>query len=56
MREVLEARIEQWGFLVRTASHVQAARELVDAFDPHVVISDLVLPDASGLTLLASLW
>lgn len=55
MREVLQARIEQWGFTVRVASQVRTAREIVSTFDPHVVISDLVLPDATGLTLLESL-
>lgn len=55
MREVLEARLEQWGFPVRTAASVQAARDLVVSFDPHVVISDLVLPDATGLALLTAL-
>ena len=55
MREVLQARIEGWGFTVRTAETVQQARALVAAFDPHLVISDLVLPDATGLALLEQL-
>lgn len=55
MREVLEARLEQWGFPVRTAASARAARDLVVSFDPHVVISDLVLPDATGLALLTAL-
>lgn len=55
MREVLQARIERWGFPVRTAESVQAARVLVGTFDPQLVISDLVLPDATGLTLLEHL-
>lgn len=55
MREVLQVRLEQWGFPVRTASTVQRARDLVASFEPHVVISDLVLPDATGLALLEAL-
>ncbi|NLE85067.1 MAG: sigma-54-dependent Fis family transcriptional regulator [Myxococcales bacterium] len=55
MREVLQVRLEQWGFPVRTAPTVQRARELVASFCPHVVISDLVLPDATGLALLEAL-
>jgi DNA-binding NtrC family response regulator len=55
MREVLQARLEGWGFPVRTAETVQQARALVGAFDPHLVISDLVLPDATGLALLEHL-
>jgi DNA-binding NtrC family response regulator len=52
VREVLQARLEQWGFPVRTASTVQLASSLLISFDPHVVISDLVLPDATGIALL----
>ncbi|MBX3217326.1 MAG: sigma-54-dependent Fis family transcriptional regulator [Labilithrix sp.] len=55
MREVLETRLEDWGFPVRTAGTVAAARPLLSSFDPHVVISDLMLPDATGLALLESL-
>jgi DNA-binding NtrC family response regulator len=55
MREVLQARLEGWGFPVRTAETVQQAKALVAAFDPHLVISDLVLPDATGLALLEHL-
>jgi DNA-binding NtrC family response regulator len=55
MREVLQARIAGWGFPVRTAETVQRARDLVASFDPHLVISDLVLPDATGLALLEHL-
>ncbi len=55
MREVLQARLAQWGYSVRTASSVQQASQLVDSFAPHVVISDLVLPDATGIALLDSI-
>lgn len=37
-----------------TASTVQSAMGLLAGFDPHVVISDLVLPDATGISLLES--
>ncbi len=55
MREVLQARIERWGYPVRTAETVACARALVASFDPDLVISDLVLPDATGLALLEQL-
>lgn len=55
MREVLLVRIEQWGFTVSAASCVRQARDLVASLDPHVLISDLVLPDATGMDLLRSL-
>jgi two-component system response regulator HydG len=52
LREVLQARLEQWGFPVRTASTVELGKTLLTSFDPHVVISDLVLPDATGISFL----
>ena len=55
MREVLQARLERWGYEVRLAENVGQARTMVAQFDPHVVISDLVLPDATGLDLLHAL-
>jgi DNA-binding NtrC family response regulator len=55
MREVLQARLERWGFDVQLAENVQQARSAVAQFEPHVVISDLVLPDATGLDLLQAL-
>ncbi len=55
MREVLLARIEQWGFAVSAASCVREARDLVGTLEPHVLISDLVLPDATGMDLLRTL-
>jgi len=55
MREVLSARLERWGYEVRTADCAAAARTEVDAFLPDVVVCDLVLPDATGLDLLDAL-
>lgn len=55
MREVLQARLSEWGFDVRTAATVRAARMIASSFDPHVVVSDLVMPDDTGMGLLESL-
>ena len=55
MREVLQVRLSEWGFDVRTAASVRAARAAVASFDPHVVISDLVMPDDTGMGLLEAL-
>lgn len=52
MREVLQARLERWGFAVSTAESVAQAGEQIATLDPDVVISDLVLPDGTGLDLL----
>ena len=55
MREVLSTRLEERGFEVATAESGQQAREQVDVYQPDIVISDVVLPDVSGLDLLQTL-
>ena len=55
MREVLSARLERWGYEVVVAETVAEARSLAMSFLPDVVLSDLVLPDATGLDLLEAL-
>ncbi|NHZ73211.1 MAG: response regulator [Nitrospirae bacterium] len=55
MREVLEMRLKQWGFEVVLAKDAAEARALAEERDPDAVISDLVLPDSSGLDLVKSL-
>ncbi len=52
MREVLEFRLPPWGFDVSLASCGEEARNLAESMDPDVVISDVVLPDVTGLELL----
>ena len=55
MREVLEMRLKQWGFEVVVAKNAVEALALVEERNPDAVISDLVLPDNSGLDLVRSL-
>jgi DNA-binding NtrC family response regulator len=55
MREVFEMRLQGWGFDVRTAGDGHAAAELAQSYDPDIVISDVVMPELSGLDLLRSL-
>jgi len=55
MREVLLARLERWGYSCTAVDNVAAAKGAVDTFHPDVVISDLVMPDATGLDLLEAL-
>ena len=55
MREVLSARLGRWGYEVQTAETATAARALAESFRPDVVVSDLVMPDATGLDLLQAL-
>ena len=55
MREVLEMRLKQWGFEVVLAKNAAEARAIAEERAPDAVISDLVLPDSSGLDLVESL-
>jgi DNA-binding NtrC family response regulator len=55
MREVLEMRLGSWGFDVRVAATGMEGRSLAEECNPDIVISDVVMPELSGLELLASL-
>ena len=55
IREVLETVLTEWGYQVRLASDGSEARELVESYDPEIVISDVVVPQLSGLDLLRCL-
>ncbi|HEX9106375.1 MAG TPA: response regulator, partial [Longimicrobiales bacterium] len=55
VREVLRLRIEAWGPRVVQAGDVAEAERAMAATPPDVVVSDVVMPDASGLELLARL-
>ncbi|MDX1383373.1 MAG: sigma-54 dependent transcriptional regulator, partial [Thermoanaerobaculia bacterium] len=54
MREVLAQRLGGWGFAVRTAESVAEARDELRAAAPDCVVSDVMLPDGSGLDVLRS--
>ncbi len=53
MREVLQRRLRGRGFRVRTAADGEEAVRLAAQFAPDAILSDVVLPDLSGLDLLA---
>lgn len=55
MRLVLEMRLQDWGFDVRVAGDGAAGERLAASFEPDIVISDVVMPELSGLQLLRSL-
>jgi len=55
IREVLRIRLESWGYRVKQAKDAGQARELVRSYNPKLVISDVVMPETSGLELLRSL-
>jgi DNA-binding NtrC family response regulator len=55
MREVLAVRLEEWGHTVATAFDARTAQEALRRTAVDAVVSDVRLPDASGIELLRSL-
>jgi DNA-binding NtrC family response regulator len=55
MRDVLEMRVQEWGFDVLVAADASEARELVRNEQPDLVLSDVVMPGVSGVDLLREL-
>ncbi len=55
IREVLRIRLQSWGYQVEQAADAGRAGELIRSYNPALVISDVVMPEISGLELLRSL-
>ncbi len=55
MREVLQMRLQEWGFDVCLAEDGVQGKELAESYDPDIVISDVIMPQVSGMDLLRSL-
>ncbi len=55
MREVLELRLSRAGFEIQVAENGQEARKCAEYFEPDIVLSDVVLPDTTGVRLLEDL-
>jgi len=51
-RESLARLVGQWGYDVETAASGEEALQMVETHRPAVVLTDLVLPEMDGLTLL----
>jgi DNA-binding response OmpR family regulator len=51
-RDVLELRLQRWGYLVKTAERADQGMDLARSWNPDLVLSDVVMPEASGIQLL----
>jgi two-component system response regulator PilR (NtrC family) len=54
-REVLGMRIERWGYSVRVARGAREAKDLVHSWHPHHIVSDVVMPEETGIRLVTAL-
>jgi DNA-binding NtrC family response regulator len=52
MREVLELRLQEWGFEIFLAEEGMEGKEKAESCDPDIVISDIIMPQYSGMDLL----
>ena len=52
MREVLEMRLQEWGFEVCLAADGIEGENRAESYDPDIVISDVIMPQVSGMDLL----
>src|SRR5207249_4610287 len=55
IRASLAVLLQNWGFETLQASDAAEATKMVERQDPDIVITDLVMPETSGLDLLRSL-
>jgi DNA-binding NtrC family response regulator len=51
-RNVLEMRLQSWGYHVKLAADADRARKLAGSWDPDLILSDVVMPEVSGIQLL----
>ena len=52
MREVLELRLQEWGFEIFLAEEGMEGKEKAESCNPDIVISDIIMPQYSGMDLL----
>lgn len=52
MREAFDILLREWGYEVRLAADAREGQTLVEKYSPDIVISDVVMPEMSGLELL----
>jgi DNA-binding NtrC family response regulator len=55
MRAALEVRLKSWGYQVRTAADGAEGQDLAEEYAPDIIVTDLVMPELSGLELLRAL-
>jgi DNA-binding NtrC family response regulator len=54
-RDILEIRLQEWGYGVRVAAGAREAEAVVREWKPDLILTDVVMPETSGIQLLARL-
>jgi DNA-binding NtrC family response regulator len=55
LQEILGICLRHWGFEVASAGNGNDGARLADSYHPDIVLSDVMMPDTSGIDLLKSL-
>ena len=55
LQEILGICLRQWGFEVASAANGKEGARLAESYHPDIVLSDVMMPDTSGIDLLKSL-
>ena len=55
LQDILQICLKQWGFEVAVASDGNEGAQLAGSYRPDIVLSDVMVPDTSGIELLKSL-
>jgi two-component system response regulator HydG len=55
LQDILQICLKQWGFEVAVASDGNEGAQLAGSYRPDIVLSDVMMPDTSGIELLKSL-
>ena len=55
LQEILGICLRQWGFDVAIAANGKEGARLAESYHPDIVLSDVMMPDTSGIDLLKSL-
>ena len=54
-RSAVSRMVERWGFIVETAADGQEALDKLPLFEPHAIVTDVMMPGMDGMALLSRL-
>src|SRR5260370_16435525 len=54
-RSAVSRMVERWGFAIDTAADGQEALDKLPVFEPHAIVTDVMMPGMDGMELLRRL-